>query len=41
VKAAVHQWIRAQPNTFFSHGIKKLAGRWKKCIAKQSDYIEK
>jgi len=41
VKAAVHQWLRAQPKTFFSNGIKKLVGGWEKCIAKQSDYIEK
>jgi histone-lysine N-methyltransferase SETMAR len=24
VTAAVHQWLRAQPKTFFSVGIKKL-----------------
>jgi hypothetical protein len=41
VKAAVHQWLRAQPKTFFADGIKKLVGRWEKCIAKQGDYIEK
>jgi len=41
VKAAVHQWLRTQPKTFFADGIKKLVGRWEKCIAKQGDYIEK
>jgi histone-lysine N-methyltransferase SETMAR len=41
VKAAVHQWPRVQPKTFFADGIKKLVGPWKKCIAKQGDYIEK
>jgi hypothetical protein len=41
VKAAVHQWLCAQPKTFFSDGIKKLVGRWEKCIAKQGDYLEK
>ena len=41
VKAAVHQWLRTQPKTFFAHGIKKLGGRWEKCIAKQGDNIEK
>jgi len=30
VKAAVHQWLRAQPKTFFADGIKKLVGRWGK-----------
>jgi hypothetical protein len=42
VKAAVHQWLRAQPKTFFSDGIKKLVGRWgEKCIAIQGHYVEK
>ena len=41
VKAAVHQWLRTQPKTFFSDGIKKLVGCWEKCITKQGDYIEK
>ena len=27
---AVHQWLCAQPKTFFSDGIKKLVGRWEK-----------
>jgi len=40
VKAAVHQWLRTQPKTFVD-GIKKLVGRWEKCITKQGDYIEK
>jgi len=30
VKAAVHQWLRTQPKTFFADGIKKLVGRWEK-----------
>jgi len=41
VKAAVHQRLRAQPKTYFADGIKKLVGRWEKCIAKLGDYIEK
>ena len=41
VKAAVHQWLRAQPKTFFVDDIKKLVGRWEKCITKQGDYIKK
>jgi len=41
VKAAVHEWLRAQPKTSFADGIKKLVGRWEKCIAKQGDYVEK
>ena len=30
VKAAVRQWLRAQPKTCFADGIKKLVGRWEK-----------
>jgi hypothetical protein len=41
VKAVVHQWLRAQPKTLFSDGVKKLVGRCEKCIAKQGDYTEK
>jgi len=38
VKEAVHDWLRSQPQTFFSNGI-KLTDRWAKCIEKR-DYIE-
>jgi len=41
VKAAVHQWLRTQPKTFFADAIKKMVGRWEKCIAKQGVCIEK
>ena len=42
LKEAVHAWLAAQPKTFFfPEGIKKLVQRWKKCIEKQGDYIEK
>ena len=41
LKEAVHAWLRAQPNIFFSEGIKKLVQWWKKCIEKQGDYVEK
>jgi len=41
VKKAVHECLAAQPKTFFSEGIKKLLERWKKCIAKHRDYVEK
>jgi len=41
VKEAVHDWLRSQPQTFFSSGIKKLTDRWAKCIEKKGDYIEK
>jgi len=32
---------KAAVDTFFADGIKKLVGRWEKCIATQDDYIEK
>jgi len=41
VKEAVHEWLAAQPKTFFSEDIQKLLERWNKCIAKHGDYIEK
>ena len=41
VKEAVRDWLRSQPQTFFSNGIKKLTDRWAKCIEKKGDYIEK
>ena len=41
MKEAVRAWLAAQPKTFFSEGIKKLVQRWKKCIEKQGDYVEK
>ena len=41
VKEAVHDWLRSQPQTFFSNGIKKLTDCWAKCIEKKGDYIEK
>ena len=40
MKEAVHDWLRSQPQTFFSNGIKKLTDRWAKCIEK-GNYIEK
>ena len=41
LKEAVHAWLAAQPKTFYSEGIKKFVQRWKKCIEKQGDYVEK
>ena len=33
--------LLSQKHFFFSEGIKKLVQRWKKCIEKQGDYVEK
>ena len=37
----MHEWLAAQPKTFFSEGNQKLLERWNKCIAKHGEYIEK
>ena len=37
----MHEWLAAQPKTFFSEGIQKLLESWNKCIAKHGEYIEK
>jgi hypothetical protein len=41
VKNAVHQWLCAQPKTFYYDGIKQLVGCWEKCVENQGDYVEK
>ena len=41
MKEAVYVLLAAQPKTFFSEGITKLTQRWKKCIEKQADCVEK
>lgn len=41
LKEAVHEWLAARPKTFFFEGIQKLLQRWKKCVEKQGDYVEK
>jgi histone-lysine N-methyltransferase SETMAR len=37
----VRRWLHWQPNDFFLSDIRKLPERWRKCIAKQEDYVEK
>jgi histone-lysine N-methyltransferase SETMAR len=41
IKEAVHSWLKGQPKTFFSDGIKKLVQRYEKCIQKEGGYVEK
>ncbi|XP_021930927.1 histone-lysine N-methyltransferase SETMAR-like [Zootermopsis nevadensis] len=41
VEEAVHSWLKAQPKTFFSDGIKKLVQRCEKSIENKGDYVEK
>ena len=41
VMEAVRSWLKATPKRFFLEGIRKLADRWTKCVAKRGDYVEK
>jgi hypothetical protein len=41
VIGTVQNWLRTQPNNFFSDGIKKLVKRWNRCIEVEGDYDEK
>ena len=41
VKKAMHEWLAAQPKTFFSEGIQKLLEHWNKRIEKHEDCVEK
>jgi len=35
------KWILGTPAEFFQSGLKKLSGRWERCIAMNGNYIEK
>jgi hypothetical protein len=37
----VREWLHWLPKDFFLSAIRKLADRWRKCIANQGDYVEK
>jgi hypothetical protein len=41
VQQAVHEWLRRQPQEFFSRGIDTLRKRWRVCIERNGDYVEK
>jgi hypothetical protein len=36
----VQEWLHWQPKDFVLNAIRKLPGRWRKCIANQGDYVE-
>jgi hypothetical protein len=38
---AVHEWLRRQPQEFFSRGIHTLRKRWRACVERNGDYVEK
>jgi hypothetical protein len=41
VQQAVHEWLRRQPQELFSRGIHTLCKRWRACIERNGDYVEK
>jgi hypothetical protein len=41
VHRAVHDWLHSQPKNFFSTGIRALFKRWRTCIERGGDYVEK
>jgi histone-lysine N-methyltransferase SETMAR len=41
VQQAVQTWLREQPKSFFTEGMKKLVERYQKCIIVQGDYVRK
>lgn len=41
IEAAVNAYFEGQDEAFFKNGIMALETRWKKCIVKSGDYVEK
>ncbi len=41
VKAAVRKWCRVQSADFFADGIRQLVHRWRVCVDKKGNYVEK
>lgn len=41
LKETVHKWICSQPKEFFSRGFQALVKRWRMCIERGGDYVEK
>jgi hypothetical protein len=41
VHQVVHDWLRTRPQEFFSRGIRALPVRWRKCVERQENYVEK
>jgi hypothetical protein len=37
----VHEWLHTRPQEFFSRGIRVFPVRWRKCVERQGDYVEK
>ena len=41
VEADVRSWCRSQTPEFFADGMRKLVQRWRLCIERDGDYVEK
>lgn len=41
LKSATEEWLKVQPELFYFTGIEKLRDRYKVCIDKSGDYVEK
>ncbi|GFO05658.1 transposase [Plakobranchus ocellatus] len=41
VIADVRRWCRAQPSEFFADGVRQLVKRWRLCVDRNGDYVEK
>ena len=41
VKNAVHSWCRDKTADFFADGIQQVVRRWRLCIERDGDYVEK
>ena len=41
VIADVRRWCRGQPSEFFADGVSQLVKRWRRCVDRDGDYIEK
>jgi histone-lysine N-methyltransferase SETMAR len=40
IQEVLDAWIESKPRNFFADGIRKLPGRWEKCVAHHGDYFE-
>ena len=41
VQEDVRRWFRGKPHEFFADGMRQLIRRWRICINKVGDYVEK
>ena len=41
VMADVRRWCRGQSSEFFAYGVRQLVKRWRLCVDRDGDYVEK